>query len=126
MAFEVLGLGCGSGPLTARYLPPFGACFHFARPGTIRLPPWPQLPGCAGDRRSVVDVFLYLALLACLLRGLIAPAVTIDCLWPIVVGLPLLALRDKTIFLAARGEHYYALTVAFLFEDQWISAAIAV
>ena len=29
--FEGLGLGCGSGPLTARYLPPFGGALHFLR-----------------------------------------------------------------------------------------------
>src|SRR5512133_3383548 len=34
MLFEVLGLGCGSGPLTGRYLPPFAGFLHFLRPGT--------------------------------------------------------------------------------------------
>lgn len=126
MAFEVMGLGCGSGPLTARYLPPFGACLHFGRPGTIRLPPWPELPGCHGDRRSMLDVILYLALLASLFRGLIAPAVEAAHIWPVVALLPILSLRDKTVFLAARGEHYYTLTCAFLFEDQWMAAAIGV
>ncbi len=126
MAFEVLGLGCGSGPLTARYLPPFGACLHFARPGTIRLPPFPKLTGCSGDRRSVLDVLLYLALLVALFRALLAPEITAGLVWPVVALLPILALRDKTIFLAARGEHYYALAVCFLFEDQWIAGAIAV
>ena len=38
MLFESLGLGCGSGPLTGRYWPPFGAVLHFGRIGTIRLP----------------------------------------------------------------------------------------
>ena len=38
MTFELLGLGCGSGPLTARYLPPVAACLHFGRPGTAKLP----------------------------------------------------------------------------------------
>ena len=30
MAFEGLGLGCGSGPLTGRYKPPFGGPIYFA------------------------------------------------------------------------------------------------
>jgi hypothetical protein len=126
MAFEVLGFGCGSGPLTARYLPPFGACLHFARPGTIRLPLFPRLLGCAGDRRSWFDALLYLALVASLFRVLVAPVVTGELVWPIVGLLPILALRDKTIFLAARGEHYYALSVCFLFGEQWVAGAIAV
>ena len=29
MLFEVLGLGCGSGPLTGRYLPPVGGFLSF-------------------------------------------------------------------------------------------------
>ncbi len=126
MAFEVLGLGCGSGPLTARYWPPFAACLHFARPNTIRLPLFPWLPGTRGDRRTALDATLYLGLLWCLARPLFAQTITPDLIWPVVILLPCLALRDKTIFLAARGEHYYALTVCFLFGEQWVAGAIAV
>src|SRR4051794_11814546 len=32
LLFEVLGLGCGSGPLTGRYFPPFGGFLYFLRP----------------------------------------------------------------------------------------------
>ena len=42
LLFEVLGLGCGSGPLTARFWPPIGGFLYWLRPKTIRLPPWPQ------------------------------------------------------------------------------------
>src|SRR6266436_3810775 len=42
MLFEVLGFGCGSGPLTGRYLPPVVAFTHFPRPGTVRLAPFPR------------------------------------------------------------------------------------
>jgi hypothetical protein len=42
--------------------------------------------------------------------GLIEPA----RLWPLVILLPLLGLRDKTIFLAARAEVYGTLTLTFL------------
>ena len=48
MLFEVLGLGCGSGPLTGRYLPPVGGALYFLRfympvkyPGEVP-PPWPE------------------------------------------------------------------------------------
>ncbi|MCB1316976.1 MAG: DUF3556 domain-containing protein, partial [Leptospiraceae bacterium] len=32
LLFEVLGLGCGSGPLTGRYMPPIGGVLYFLRP----------------------------------------------------------------------------------------------
>ena len=41
LLFEILGLGCGSGPLTLRILPPIGGVLYWLRPGTVRLPPWP-------------------------------------------------------------------------------------
>ena len=85
MAFEVLGLGCGSGPLTARYWPPFAACLHFARPNTIRLPLFPWLPGTRGDRRTALDATLYLGLLWCLARPLFAQTITPDLIWPVVI-----------------------------------------
>jgi hypothetical protein len=114
MAYEVLGLGAGSGPLTGRYAPPVAAPLHFARPGTVRLPPWPQLPLTRGTRRTVVDAALYVAVVGLLLRALFAPAVTPAVVAPVVVLLPLLGLRDKTVFLAARSEHYLTTLVVFL------------
>src|SRR5579859_8277791 len=33
LLFEGLGLGCGFGPLTGRYLPPVGGFLYFLRPG---------------------------------------------------------------------------------------------
>lgn len=44
LLFEVLGLGCGSGPLTGRYFPPFGGFLYFLRPGTTKLPVFARLP----------------------------------------------------------------------------------
>src|SRR5262252_7850950 len=38
MLFEGLGLGCGSGPLSGRYMPPVGGFLYFLRPGTTKLP----------------------------------------------------------------------------------------
>lgn len=116
MLFEVLGFGCGSGPLTARYIPPFVAFTHFLRPGTIRLPPWPdRVPLTAGDRRGVVDVVLYAGLLVAGFSALWSPdGLTATDLLPLVVLLPLLGLRDKTVFLAARAEHYWTMLVVFL------------
>ncbi|TNE50364.1 MAG: hypothetical protein EP343_08545 [Deltaproteobacteria bacterium] len=123
MAFEVLGLGCGSGPLTGRYLPPFGGFLYFLRPGTTKLPFWSKLPVLGGHRRSWLDVLLYLAYLVALFRALVAPDITMSHVLPIVVVLPLAGLADKTLFLASRGEHYYTATVCFLLSSVWIPAS---
>ena len=116
LLFEVLGRGCGSGPLTGRYVPPVGAVTHWLRPGTVRLPPWPdRVPLTAGHRRSVVDALLYAALIGVCLRALLSTGSLLDAglLAPIVIVLAVLGLRDKTVFLAARAEHYWTTLVVF-------------
>jgi hypothetical protein len=123
--YELTGFGCGMGPMNARFNPPFGGFLHFLRPGTTKLPPLPGLPGAGGIRRSGLDVALYAANQLLLLRALLAPEVTPALLWPSVVLIPLLGLRDKTLFLAARAEHYWValvcLTVAYA-DALWLSA----
>jgi len=126
MLFEVLGLGCGSGPLTGRYYPPLGGFLYFLRPGTTKLPIFENLPLVGGIRRTVLDVAMYVAVLVCLVRALIAPTPALSEFLPIVVLLPLLGLLDKTIFLAARSEHYWVTVVCFAFASQWIAGAKAV
>jgi len=126
LLFEVLGLGCGSGPLTGRYFPPIGGFLHFLRPGTTKLPVLPGMPLLGGARRTWLDAALYLALLVGLLRALVAPALAPELVLPIVVLLPLLGLADRTIFLAARGEHYWTTAVCFLLVGNWIAGAKAV
>ena len=56
LLWEVIGLGCGSGPLTGRMNPPFTAVAFFLRKGTVRLRPFTWVPFTAGDSRTVVDV----------------------------------------------------------------------
>ena len=52
MLFEVVGLGCGFGPLNNRFFPPLGSILYWLRPNTIRLPPWPnRIPLTKGDSR---------------------------------------------------------------------------
>ncbi|MEM7334806.1 MAG: DUF3556 domain-containing protein [Chloroflexota bacterium] len=120
MVFEGLGMASGSGPLTARYLPPFGGVFYFLRPGTIKMPYLPQIPVLGGYKRTWVDVILYLAFIVSIFRALIAPTIDASLLIPIVVLLPILACLDRTIFLSARGEHYFIATLCFLFPEQII------
>jgi len=129
MLFEVIGLGCGFGPLNNRFFPPLGSILYWLRPGTIRLPPWPdRIPLTKGDSRTPVDALLYGALLVLLTIAIFSdgtgpmPALgtTVGVLpawqiWAVLGVLAVLGLRDKVIFLAARGEVYASFTVAFLF-----------
>lgn len=129
MLFEVIGLGCGFGPLNNRFFPPMGSILYWLRPGTIRLPPWPgRIPLTTGDSRTPFDALLYGALLVLLTIAIFSdgtgpmPALgtTVGVLpawqiWAVLIVLAVLGLRDKVIFLAARGEVYASFTVAFLF-----------
>jgi hypothetical protein len=140
LLFEVLGLGCGFGPLNNRFFPPIGSPLYWLRPGTIRLPPWPTLiPFTKGDNRTPVDAALYALLLIAALWALISDgtgpvrslhtSVGLVPLWKIAVVVGLLVvvgLRDKVVFLAARGEVYGTLTVTFLFPgaDMIVAAKI--
>ncbi|MFI8347835.1 DUF3556 domain-containing protein [Streptomyces sp. NPDC085596] len=123
LLWEVTGLGCGSGPLSSRFLPPIGSALYWLRPGTVRLPPWPgKVPFTRGDRRGLVDVLLYAAVLASGIwllgrpgdagdAGLLDPMAAL----PLIVTLAVLGLRDKTVFLAARGEQYGLSLLVFFF-----------
>lgn len=120
LLFEVMGLGCASGPLTGRYLPPVSAPAHWLRPGTMRLPPFARLPLTRGTRRSLVDVLLFAAVVALVLHALLSTSMSTGVLLPIVLVMCALGLRDKTVFLAARSEHYLLATAVFLFpSDLW-------
>jgi hypothetical protein len=123
MAFEGLGLGCGSGPLTGRYNPPFGGALYFCRPGTIKVPFFPGLPLLGGSKRTVLDVALYVVNMVFLFRALLAPALSIELLLPTVILLPILGITDKTLFLASRAEHYYTALVCFLFPNDWLAGS---
>src|SRR6185369_225356 len=73
MLFESLGLGCGSGPLTGRYVPPIGGALYFLRPGTTKLPVFEGAPIIGGWRRTWLDVSLYAANVALLIAALASP-----------------------------------------------------
>ena len=127
--FEVVGLGCGFGPLNNRFYPPMGSVLYWLRPNTIRLPPWPgRVPLTRGDNRDPIDVLLYGALLAVLVVALFSNGTgpipelgtNVGLLpawqsWAVLMLLALCGLRDKVIFLAARGEVYAPFVAAFLF-----------
>jgi hypothetical protein len=86
------------------------------------------VPLTKGDSRGPVDVLLYGALVVMLIVALFSdgtgPIRRSAPKWaccrrgrssPILVLLALAGLRDKVIFLAARGEVYGSFAVAFLF-----------
>lgn len=123
---EVLGLGCMSGPLGFRVMPPFTAFLHFLRPGTTKLAPFPSLPLFGGFTRTWLDVALYAGFTLSLLRALVSPVVDASVLVPLVVLLPLCGLGDKTVLLAARFEHHFAMIVCFALAGNWIAACKAV
>ena len=139
MLFEVIGLGCGFGPLNNRFVPPMGSILYWLRPNTIRLPPWPnRIPLTRARARTPIDVVLYGALLVVLVVALFSDGTgpmpslgtTVGVLpawqiWTILGLLAVLGLRDKVIFLAARGEVYASFTVAFLFAGYGVDMILA-
>jgi transmembrane protein DUF3556 len=137
MLWEVLGLGAGSLPLTLRFSPMIGGVLYWLRPGTTRLPPWPErVPLTRGTIRTWLDVALYAGLLGSLVYlltsgGVDASAGAAGRLDPVAIGVALallvaLGLRDKVPFLAARAEIYGNLMVIFLFPlgDMIVAAQI--
>jgi hypothetical protein len=129
---ECLGVAGSWGPLAGHFKPMTAGFRHYARPKTIRLPPWPdRVPFTKGDDRMVFDAALYVALLVSFVtalalsgvhdasetaaiganKGLVSPAVLIV----IIVLLVGVGLRDKVFFLAARGEQYLPALVFFAF-----------
>ena len=123
--YESLGLGCSSGPMNARFWPPIGGFLHFLRPGTTKLPLFPGLPLFGGIRRTWLDIALYAAHLLLLLRALLAPELTQALLLPSFILIPLLGVTDKTLFLAARAEHFWVALACLTFalgEELWVSA----
>jgi Transmembrane protein of unknown function (DUF3556) len=126
MLWEVLGLGAGSLPLTLRFSPMIGGVLYWLRPGTTRLPPWPErVPLTRGTQRTLLDVALYAGLVGSALYLLLSDGASVTGaaagrLDPVAVGvllafLGLLGLRDKVPFLAARAEIYGNLAIVFLF-----------
>src|ERR1700759_2176448 len=121
---ETIGIAGSWGPLAGKIKPMTGGILFWMRPGTIRLRPWKWVPFTNGDRRNWFDIGLYLGLLVSLTVALLEPGVHSDSLSkalpanvsglvnpallvaPLVL-LVLIGLRDKTIFLAARGEQYF-------------------
>ena len=134
LLWEILGLGAGSMPLSFRFVPPIGGPLYWLRPGTVRMPPWPdKVPLTAGTRRTWLDVALYAAVLLTGLyllfaAGTDAAGTEAGRMAPggiavLLALLGLLGLRDKVSFLGARPEIYATMLAVGLFSvDQWVVA----
>jgi hypothetical protein len=127
---ETIGVAGSWGPMAGHFKPMTGGVRYWARPDTIRMPPWPdKVPFTAGDRRTVGDVVFYVTILATLVTALVLPSVSnaqLDRLVPgnaglvdptvlfVLLGLlVVMGLRDKVVFLAARSEQYLPAIVFF-------------
>ena len=143
---ECLGFAGSWGPLAGHFKPMSGGVHYYARPGTIRLAPWPnKVPFTKGDERTRVDVLLYVGLLAALVvslvlpgvhthgidralgsnHGLVAPAAIIA----VIVLLVTLGFRDKVLFIAARSEQYLPALIFmafFPFVDMIVAAKLLI
>jgi uncharacterized membrane protein YkgB len=129
---ETIGIAGSWGPLAGHFKPMTGGLRYWAKPGTIRLRPWRRVPFTSGDRRTWFDVGLYVLLVASVLVALVLPGVasasltsavpgnTSGLVNPVLLVAPMVllvlgGLRDKTLFLAARGEQYLPALVFFTF-----------
>jgi hypothetical protein len=134
LLWEILGLGAGSMPLSFRFVPPIGGPLYWLRPGTVRLPPWPdKVPLTKGTYRSWLDVGLYAGVVVVgvyllFASGVDAGAGSAGRMAPAGIAvllalLALLGLRDKVSFLGARPEIYATMLAVGLFPvGQWIVA----
>lgn len=127
---ELIGMAGSWGPLAGKTKPMTGGYRFWAKLNTIRLRPWKAVPFTDGDRRTWFDVIVYLALILSVVVALVMPGVHSDSLSAVLqnntsglvdpvlliapmVLLVLIGLRDKTIFLAARGEQYLPALLFF-------------
>jgi hypothetical protein len=127
---ELIGLAGSWGPLAGKIKPMTGGYRFWARPNTIRLRPWRRVPFTAGNRRTWFDIVVYLALIMSVVAPLVLPGVHSDSLSAVMPSntsglvnptlliapmalLVVIGLRDKTIFLAARGEQYLPALIFF-------------
>jgi hypothetical protein len=142
LLWEIIGLGCGSMPLTFRFSPMIGSILYWLRPGTVRLPPWPgKVPLTSGNTRTIFDVALYAGVLIAGFYLLLSngeavstgaagefDSVSAGRLDPAAIGVLLgllvaLGLRDKVSFLGARPEVYgFLLAIAMFPLDNQIIA----
>ena len=118
LLWEVLGLGCGSMPLTFRFLPPIGGILYWLRPAPCGCPRGPtafrsraERPGPRSTSRSTRACWAP----RCTCSVPTGPSCPDAGIVVLLACLVALGLRDKVSFLAARPEIYVPFLVIFLF-----------
>ncbi len=126
ICWEFLGLGSSSMALSFRFVPPIGGPLYWLRPGTFRLPPWPdKVPFTSGTARTPVDVLLALGVYVMsfwllfsdgdAVAGTAAGKLDTTLIAILLAFIVALGLRDKVSYLSTRPEIYGLLMVVFLF-----------
>lgn len=127
---EAMNVAGSWGPLAGKFKPMTGGILFWAKPGTIRERPFTWIPFTEGDRRTFVDVSLYVALLASFVVALVLPGVptaslsirlphnTSGLVDPRLLIAPIVLLlvtgaRDKIVFMGSRSEQYLPALVFF-------------
>ena len=124
MCFELLGFGCGSGPLTGRYLPPIGGVLYFSRLGTIRRSPFKST---TTKRRNFLDILIYWTFIFSLQTFLWMPdRATPSALTAFLLTYVAMGLRDQTVFLAGRPEHYLCALFCFAWNAEWMTGLFCI
>jgi transmembrane protein DUF3556 len=130
---ETLGVGGSWGPMAGHFKPFTAGWRVYVHLDTIRQPPWPgKVPFTRGDRRAPIDVALYAGLLVTLIASLAATGVhdasfsrlgydsgrvSPALMVVLAVLLVVAGLRDKVLFLQARGEQYLPAVIFFAAYD---------
>ncbi|HEX6388951.1 MAG TPA: DUF3556 domain-containing protein, partial [Solirubrobacteraceae bacterium] len=126
ICWEFLGIGSSSMALSFRFVPPIGGPLYWLRPGTLRLPPWPdKVPFTKGTARTPVDVLLALGVYVMrfyllfsdgdAVAGTAAGKLDTTAIAILVGCIVALGLRDKVSYLSTRPEIYGLLLIVFLF-----------
>lgn len=118
--WEVLGFGCGAGPLNAKNFPPVTSWWHWLRPGSVKLPPVrpSSLLGRvlgASLHRTWLDVALFAVFFGTTLHALCLPAPGRGEFVRVLAAFAALSLRDRVFFFACRAEVLGYMTLCCCF-----------
>lgn len=73
MLLDAIGVGGSWGPLAGKFGPYTGGILFWSRIGTIKMSPYKWIPFTGGNRRTLVDIFLYWGFLFTMATALLSP-----------------------------------------------------
>src|SRR5439155_1144403 len=114
-------------PIKPPYDPLEWAAKPFAEKSRLVCAAWAMqgygAPVIGAARRGVIDVTLYASTCAVLVAALVSARPSMGLLLAVVTLVPALGILDKTLFLAARGEHYWTTTMVFVLASNFVPGA---